>query len=85
MIPLGRFHVMGLPKELRIGLEEILLTLILNLHVLMLRFVLWGESLGILLRSCLGPRGIPFSGPCERGLNLSNFRWLLDLRRQLEF
>jgi hypothetical protein len=76
---------MGLPKELRIGLEEVLLTLILKLHVLMPRFVLGGEGLGILLTSCLRPRSIPFGGPCERRLNLCDFRWLLDLRRQLEF
>ena len=40
MIPLGGFHVMGLPNKLRIGLEEILIILILQLHVLMLSFVL---------------------------------------------
>ena len=39
MIPLGGFHVMGLPNELRIGLEEILIILVLKLHVLMLSFV----------------------------------------------
>jgi hypothetical protein len=31
---------MGLPNELRIGLEEILIILVFKLHVLMLSFVL---------------------------------------------
>lgn len=53
MISIGGFHVMGLPKELRIGLEEVRLTLILKLHVLVLRFVLGGEGLGMLQTSCL--------------------------------
>ncbi len=69
---------MGLPKELGIGLEEILMTLILKL---MLRFFLGREGLCMLFCSCLGPRGFPFSRACERGPNLSNFWWLLDLSR----
>ena len=40
MIPFGGFYVVGLPNELRIGLEEILISLVLQLHVLMLSFVL---------------------------------------------
>jgi hypothetical protein len=76
---------MGLPKELRIGLKEVLMTLILKLHVLMLCFVLGGEGIGMLLTSCLRPRGIPFGVICERRLNLCDFWWLLDLGRQLQF